>query len=176
MSRLGITPSQTVGPFFGVGLPWADGPYAVPAGTPGAVRVHGTVTDGAGEPVPDALIETWQTDPVQGVGFRGFARTPTDPAGRYAIHTLKPGRVPGLDGSPPQAPHLVVSVFARGLLDRVVTRVYFSDEAEANATDPVLSSVADAAARATLIATRGEDGYVFDIRLRGEGETVFFSI
>jgi protocatechuate 3,4-dioxygenase alpha subunit len=176
MSLLGITPSQTVGPFFGIGLPWADGPYAVAERTPGAIWVRGTVTDGAGEPVSDALIETWQTDPAPREGFRAFTRTPTDRAGQYALRTLKPGRVPTCDGSPPLAPHLVVSVFARGLLDRVVTRVYFPDEAEANAADPVLSSVADEAARATLIAGTAEDGYVFDIRLRGEGETVFFAI
>jgi protocatechuate 3,4-dioxygenase, alpha subunit len=169
MRRYGLTPSQTVGPFFGIGLPWAEGPYAVAADTPGAVWIRGAVTDGAGVAVPDALIETWQTDPAPGDGFRAFTRTPTDPAGRYALRTLKPGRTPA------GAPHLIVSVFARGLLDRVVTRVYFPDEAEANGTDPVLSKV-DEADRATLIARVGQDGYVFDIRLRGEGETVFFSI
>jgi protocatechuate 3,4-dioxygenase alpha subunit len=132
------------------------------------------LTDGAGDPVPDALVETWQSDP-SGEGFRGFTRCPADADGRYAILTLKPGPVPGPDGVP-QAPHLVVSVFARGLLDRVVTRVYFPDEAEANAADPILAGVADEAARATLVAGTDADGYVFDIRLQGEGETVFFSI
>jgi protocatechuate 3,4-dioxygenase alpha subunit len=176
VSRRDITPSQTVGPFFAIGLPWPDGPVAVAPGTPGAIWVRGAVLDGAGEPVPDALIETWQTDPAPAEGFRAFTRTPTDPAGRYAFCTLKPGTVPGPDGSPPQAPHLVVSVFARGLLNRVVTRIYFSDEADANATDPVLRYVADEAARATLIAGTGVDGYVFDIRLQGEGETLFFSV
>ena len=170
----GLTPSQTVGPFFAIGLPWKDGPYAVPDGTPGAIWVRGRLTDGAGDPVPDAMVETWQTDPVA-EDFRGFARCPADADGRYAILTLKPGPVPGPDGVP-QAPHLVVSVFARGLLDRVVTRVYFPDEAEANAADPILACVADEAARATLVAGTDSDGYVFDIRLQGEGETVFFSI
>jgi protocatechuate 3,4-dioxygenase alpha subunit len=177
MSRHGLTPSQTVGPFFGIGLPFADGPYAVSAQTPGAVWIRGRVTDGAGEPVPDALIETWQTDPAPGDGFRGFTRTPTDSAGRYALRTLKPGpTAPGSNGAPAQAPHLVVSVFARGLLDRLVTRVYFADEVEANANDPVLRAVADEADRATLIAGTADDGYVFDICLQGAGETIFFSI
>jgi protocatechuate 3,4-dioxygenase, alpha subunit len=176
MSRLAITPSQTVGPFFGIGLPFADGPYAVAADALGAIWIRGTVTDGAGDPVGDALIETWQADPAPGDGFRGFTRTPTDTAGRYALRTLKPGPVAGPDGAPTQAPHLVVSVFARGLLDRVVTRVYFPDEADANAADPVLKEVANEADRATLIAAPGVDGYVFDICLQGAGETVFFSI
>lgn len=176
MNRPGLTPSQTVGPFFGIGLNFSDGPYAVPVETPGAIWIRGRVTDGAGDPVPDALIETWQSDPAPGDGFRGFTRTPTDPDGQYALRTLKPGPVPGRNGSATQAPHLVVSVFARGLLDRLVTRVYFADEAQANAADPVLREVADDAARATLIADATEDGYVFDICLQGAGETVFFSI
>ncbi len=190
MSRLGLTPSQTVGPFFAIGLPWPDGPYAVPVGTPGAIWVRGRVLDGAGEPVPDALIETWQADPSgrfdhpddprdQGDadrrGFRGFARSPADESGRYGLLTLKPGPVPG-PGARMQAPHLVMSVFARGLLDRVVTRVYFPDEAAANAVDPILGEAADPRARATLVATAAEDGYTFDIWLQGEHETVFFGI
>src|SRR5215471_2036494 len=126
----GLTPSQTAGPFFAIGLPWKEGAYAVGEGTPGAVWIRGRVTDGAGEPVPDALIETWQTDPVQD-GFRGFARCPTDDDGRYGLLTLKPGPVAGPDGQP-QAPHLVVAVLARGLLDRLVTRIYFADEPAAN--------------------------------------------
>jgi len=172
-----ITPSQTVGPFFAIGLPWPDGPHVVPAGTPGAVWLRGQVVDGAGEPVPDALIETWQADATGRYGadgFRGFARAPTDDAGHYAILTVKPGPVPGPDGST-QAPHVAVSVFARGLLNRVVTRVYFPDEEAANATDPVLARV-PADARATLIARTGDDGYVFDIRLQGDDETVFFAV
>ena len=120
--------------------------------------------DGAGDPVPDALIETWQTSPTD---FRGFTRCATGPDGSYAICTRRPGPVPGPDGRP-QAPHLAVSVFARGLLDRVVTRIYFEDGA-----DPILSTV-DPSRRATLVATPHEDGYRFDIRLQGEGETVFF--
>ena len=164
------TPSQTVGPFFAIGLPWPDGPYAVPEGTPGAVWLRGRVTDGAGEPVVDAMLETWQS----GAAGRGFARCGTGKDGSYAILFDKPGTVPGPDDTT-QAPHLAVSVFARGLLHRVITRVYFSDEAEANAADPVLTSVVEPERRATLIAERGDDGYRFDIRLQGEGETVFLA-
>ena len=98
-----------------------------------------------------------------------------DPDGRYAILTVKPGVVPAADGSP-QAPHIDVSVFARGLLKRVVTRIYFADEAAANAGDPVLSHVTDPDARTTLIAQATDDGYRFDIRLQGERETVFFEL
>jgi protocatechuate 3,4-dioxygenase alpha subunit len=181
----GSTPSQTVGPFLSIGLPWPDGPDVVPDGTPGAVWLHGVVTDGAGTPLPDALIETWQADPDgrfdhpddprgRVPGFRGFGRCPTDDDGRYAIRTLKPGRVPGPDDTA-QAPHVDVSVFARGLLHRVVTRIYFADEAAANATDPVLASVPEPR-RATLVATRDARGYRFDIRLQGDDETVFFAV
>jgi protocatechuate 3,4-dioxygenase, alpha subunit len=168
----GLTPSQTVGPFFAIGLPFAAGPFACAEDAPDGIWVRGTVYDGAGDPVPDALIETWQASPELGPEFRGFARCASDEAGRYAIRTRKPGPVPGPDGAP-QAPHLAMSVFARGLLDRVVTRVYFGDEE--NATDPILATV-DPDRRATLIATAHDGGYRFDIRLQGEGETVFFEI
>jgi protocatechuate 3,4-dioxygenase alpha subunit len=164
-----VTPSQTVGPFYGIGLPWPGGPYAVAPDAPDAIWLRGTVYDGAGEPVPDALIETWQPDAPTG---RGFARCGTE-AGEYAIRFVKPGPVPGPDGTT-QAPHLAVSVFARGLLDRVITRVYFDDEAGANETDPVLASAGDR--RATLISVRIEDGYRFDIRLQGDDETVFLDV
>jgi protocatechuate 3,4-dioxygenase alpha subunit len=181
-----ITPSQTVGPFFSHALPWTDGVYVVPEGTEGAIWLRGTVTDGAGQPVPDALVETWQADPdgrfdhpddPRGsvAGFRGFGRCPTDGSGGWAILTRKPGPVPGPDGTT-QAPHVDLSVFARGLLDRVVTRLYFPDEVEANATDPVLAGIADPDDRATLIAEATGDGYRFDIRLQGDRETVFFAI
>jgi protocatechuate 3,4-dioxygenase, alpha subunit len=166
----GLTPSQTAGPFFAIGLPFEAGPFACAEDAPDAIWVRGTVYDGAGDPVPDALVETWQTSPSD---FRGFTRCGTDQDGRYAIRTRRPGPVPGPDGQP-QAPHLAVSVFARGLLDRVVTRVYFADEAS-NDADPILSTV-DSSVRPTLVATVQEGGYQFDIRLQGEGETVFFSI
>ncbi|NIH87637.1 protocatechuate 3,4-dioxygenase subunit alpha [Amycolatopsis granulosa] len=179
------TPSQTVGPYLAIGLPWADGPTVVPEGTPGAVWIRGTVTDGAGTPIPDAMIETWQADPRgrfdhpddprgRVPGFRGFGRCPTEPDGSYAILTLVPGAIPGESGSM-QAPHIDVSVFARGLLNRVITRIYFPDHAESNAADPVLNSV-PAERRGTLIAERTADGYRFDVRLQGVAETVFFDV
>ena len=230
----GVTPSQTVGPYLAIALPWTDGPYVVPPETPGAIVITGTVTDGAGEPIPDALVETWQADPESRfnhpddprgaaqptvAAFRGFGRCPTDAGGSYWIVTLRPGPLPAPDGGT-QAPHIDVSVFARGLLNRVVTRIYLPDEADANATDPVLNSIADEQRRATLIAvaepapdangygtTRqnpvgmpagmlgqvtdpglwpagrpaltppaGLPHFRFDVRMQGEGETVFFDV
>jgi len=182
------TPSQTVGPFFAIGLPWDAGPFAVPPDTPGAIRITGTVYDGAGDPVPDALLETWQADPdgrfadlhghggrSQLAGFRGFARCGTDEdEGRFEIVTVKPGPVPWPDGRQ-QAPHIDVSVLGRGMLHRCVTRIYFEDEPERNRADPLLETV-PAERRATLLARRSEDGYSFDVRLQGPGETVFFSV
>ena len=190
-----ITPSQTVGPFLALGLPWSDGPFVVPEGTPGAITITGRVYDAAGEPVPDALVETWQADErshfdhpddPRGAarsavpGFRGFGRCATDAAGEYRIVTVRPGPLPSPGGGT-EAPHLDVSVFARGLLDRLVTRIYFPDEAAANAADPVLAAIAEPAMRETLIASPAESGgspgeFRFDIRLRGEGETVFFDV
>jgi protocatechuate 3,4-dioxygenase, alpha subunit len=183
--KLGITPSQTVGPYLHIGLPWPDGPYVVPEGASGAVWIRGRVFDGDGEPVVDGLVETWQADPDgrfdhpadprgRVAGFRGFGRVPTDAQdGSYAILTKKPGPVPAGDGL--QAPHIDVSVFARGLLNRVVTRIYFPDEAEANAADPVLNLVPEEL-RPTLVAEATEDGFRFNIRLQGEGETCFFDV
>jgi protocatechuate 3,4-dioxygenase alpha subunit len=181
------TPSQTIGPFFAVGLLWPDGPDVVAEGTAGAVRIAGRVLDGAGDPVPDALVETWQAGPNGcfahpddprgrgSSGFRGFGRSGTDAEGRWAIRTLKPGPVPAPDGGT-EAPHLDVSVFARGLLGRVVTRIYFPDEAEANAADPVLCSIPDPGARARLVAVLDDDGLRFDVHLQGEQETPFLAI
>lgn len=187
---LGITPSQTVGPFLAIGLPWPDGSFVVPEQTPGAIVIAGRVLDGAAQPVPDALVETWQADPdsrfdhpddprgaATHPGFRGFGRCPTDADGRYRIVTLRPAPLPCPAGGV-EAPHLDVSVFARGLLDRVVTRIYFADEADANSGDPVLAAIADAGRRATLIAQPGvrPREFAFDIRLQGERETVFFDV
>jgi protocatechuate 3,4-dioxygenase, alpha subunit len=166
------TPSQTVGPYFSIGLPWSDGPDVVPDGTDGAIWLRGTVLDGEREPIPDALIETWQADPdgrYETPGFRGFGRCPTDAEGNWAIHTVKPGAIAA------QAPHIAVALFARGLLKHVFTRIYFADEEAANASDPVLSGL-DEAARGTLVAVREADGYRFDVRLQGTDETVFFSV
>jgi protocatechuate 3,4-dioxygenase, alpha subunit len=164
-----LTPSQTVGPFFAIGLTWEQGALVVPEGTPGAFWIRGAVYDGAGAPVPDAVVETWQADPDGGF-TDGFGRSATDDDGRFGLHTRKPGLVGG------GAPHVDVSVFARGLLRRVVTRIYFADEAEANAADPVLASLPGTAARETLIAAATDDGYRFDIHLQGERETVFFEL
>jgi len=160
------TPAQTVGPFFAIGLPWDDGPEVVARGSAGAIALRGTVYDGDGEPVPDALVETWQ---AAGEGCRGFGRCPTDDDGRWEIVTRKPRAAGG------EAPHVAVAVFARGLLHRVPTRAYFADETEANAADPVLSSLDDTR-RATLIAAPEEGGYRFDIHLQGDRETVFFEL
>jgi protocatechuate 3,4-dioxygenase alpha subunit len=173
----GTTPSQTVGPFFSIGLPWPDGSRVVDESAPGAIRLHGSVLDGAGDPVPDAMVETWQADPDGGFGgaFRGFGRSLCDADGDWSVLTLKPGPVPGPDGST-QAPHVDVSVFARGLLNRVVTRIYFADEPAANAADPVLAAIAGERARATLLAQPEGEGYRFDIRLQGDDETVFFAV
>jgi protocatechuate 3,4-dioxygenase alpha subunit len=185
--RFGTTPSATVGPYLAIGLTWPDDIWAAAEGAEGGVWIRGRVFDGAGDVIPDAMVETWQADPDGGFpspedprgassypGFRGFARAQTI-TGRFGIFTLKPGRVPDGEGGL-QAPHIDVSVFARGLLDRVVTRIYFADEAEANAEDVVLRSLPDEAARQTLVASPAEDGYTFDIRLQGERETVFFAV
>lgn len=186
--RLGTSPSATVGPYLAIGLTWPDGVWAAAEGAPGAFWIRGRVFDGAGDLVPDAMIETWQADPdgrfntpedprgaSEYPGFRGFARSHTnDPPGEFAVHTLKPGRVSDGEGGL-QAPHIDVSVFARGILDRVVTRIYFADEAEANAEDPVLRSVPEDR-RDTLIAQPADDGYRLDIHLQGERETVFFTV
>ena len=182
------TPSQTVGPFFALpaGLPWPDGPEIVPADAPGAVVIRGTVYDGAGDPVPDAMIETWQASPAgrfdhpddpRGAvdeGFRGFGRSATDAQGQFWFRTLKPGPLPTPDGGA-EAPHIDVTVLARGLLQRLVTRIYWPDEPTANAADPVLTAV-PAELRHTLIARPDGDELRFDIRLQGEGETVFFEL
>jgi protocatechuate 3,4-dioxygenase, alpha subunit len=186
----GTTPSQTVGPYFAIGLPWPEGPYAVREGTAGAITITGTVYDGAGVPVPDHLIEIWQADPdgrfadmyghggaSEMVGFRGFARYGVEAGdGSFEILTVRPGRVRGVGGTDTlQAPHIDVTVMARGMLNRCVTRIYFADEEQANAEDPVLARV-PADRRATLLAQPEDRGYRFDIRLQGPGETVFFDI
>jgi protocatechuate 3,4-dioxygenase alpha subunit len=155
------TPPQTVGPFFAIALPWDDGPIVVARDDEGAIVLRGRVYDGEGAPVPDALVETWQA--------AGFGRCPTDEEGRWEIVTRKPEPVGG------EAPHIAVAVFARGLLDRVPTRIYFADEAEANAADPLLASV-DPGRRGTLIAAPEGDGYRFDIHLQGDHETVFLGL
>lgn len=166
------TPSQTVGPYLSIGLTWDEGPHVVAADAPGAIWIRGEIRDGAGQPIPDALVETWQPDATgrfHTPGFRGLGRCPTGDDGGYAIRTIKPGVVAG------QAPHINVTVLARGLLHRVVTRIYFADEPAANAADPVLATV-PTDRRDTLVAAAAGDGYRFDITLQGPDETVFFTI
>ncbi len=196
MTTPALTPSQTVGPFFHHAL--LREPLHVLAG-PGAagerIRVEGTVYDGDGAPVPDAAIEIWQAnahgryhhpadtrDLPLDPAFTGFGRAGTDADGRYRFETVKPGPVP-FDAAAAQAPHIVVTVLARGLLDHLVTRLYFAGE-PANDADPILQRV-PADRRATLLAARavagGETVYRFDIVLQGkiaraEGETVFFAL
>jgi protocatechuate 3,4-dioxygenase alpha subunit len=174
---LGITPSQTVGPFFHYCLAPAGYPYAAAvdaaiAGAGAAIEVIGAVLDGDGAPVGDAMLEFWQADaaglPAK-APFRGFARVATDAGGVFRLQTVKPGAAGA------NAPHIAVSVLGRGLLNRLYTRLYFADE-PANAADAVLALV-PAARRSTLIASQEAPGrWRFDVRLQGEGETVFFAV
>ncbi len=188
MSRV-KTASQTTGPFFSFSLFPNVGPELVAPDTPDALRIRGRVLDGAGEPVPDAMLEIWQANragryahpadtreelPLDD-GFTGFGRSGTDMEGWFGFVTVKPGVVPAPDGRP-QAPHIDVSVFARGLLKRLVTRIYFPDEEERNDVDPVLSSIESADLRATLIAREEEQWLRFDVRLQGDGQTAFFAL
>jgi protocatechuate 3,4-dioxygenase, alpha subunit len=188
----GLTSSQTVGPFFHEAL-LRDGQstLVMPATRGERIAIEGLVTDGAGAPITDAMIEIWQanaagrydhpadtqdksTDPA----FHGFGRAGTDKAGLYRFETIRPGTVPGR-GNSLQAPHIAVTIFTRGLLLQLTTRLYFPGE-PLNDTDPVLALVPDEAARRTLIATpvagAAMPTYRFDIRLQGDGETVFFEI
>ena len=182
-----LTPSQTVGPFFAILVPERGRLRLRADGTPGVqIRVEGSVRDGTGQAVSDALVETWQADEAgryahpddprhdgPDSAFAGFGRVHTDADGCFRIETVKPGRVPGPGRL--QAPHLVVGLFARGLLARLVTRIYFDDE-PSNAGDPILARV-PADRRSTLIAaSRGGGLYGFEVVLQGPDETVFFDV
>ena len=186
------TPSQTVGPFYSMGLTRTPMNVLAIDSTQGArIRVEGQVLDGDGKPVPDALVEIWQANsygrynhpddkqekPLD-PNFMGWGRSGTDKNGCYSFETIKPGSVPGNDESV-QAPHLNVCLFARGMLVHAFTRIYFGDE-PTNDVDPILSSIKNKARRKTLMAhreeTNGEIVYHFDIRLQGENETVFFDM
>ena len=173
------TPGQTVGPFFGYSLPYPGDNELVPVGHRDAIRLHGTVYDGAGEPVPDALLEIWQADQHgqvsqaegslrrDGYTFTGFGRAAVDANGQYSFTTVKPGATRG--GA---APFIAMTVFARGLTNRLFTRIYLpSDEATLKA-DALLQSLPEDR-RATLAATPDGDGFRFDVRLQGDSETVF---
>jgi protocatechuate 3,4-dioxygenase alpha subunit len=171
----GQTPWQTVGPFchFGLHTVQPRGPEG------GAIELGGRILDGAGAPVPDALVEIWQADAEgryavgPGAPFLGFGRAATTEEGRYLFRTVRPGRVKGPGGTL-QAPHIAVGVFGRGLLKRLVTRTYFAGESS-NAEDPILALVPEAR-RATLLAHPIPGGWTFDIVLQGDHETVFFDI
>ena len=181
------TPSQTIGPFFHEALLDRNYSELVSLHHPEGIRIEGTVYDGAGEIVPDAMVEIWQANRTGRYNhpadnredlsidedFSGFGRSGTDRGGTFSFLTLKPGSVAG-PGGELQAPHVMVSVFARGLLKRLVTRIYFPDEQEANAVDPVLSSIKDQELLRTLIARDEGDALRFDIHLQGEGQTAFF--
>lgn len=171
------TPGQTIGPFFHFALPYAGDRELVAPGRQDAVLLHGTVYDGEGRGLQDALVEIWQTDPSgrilqrsgsmrrDGTVFTGFGRSSTDRTGRFWFTTLTPGPVDG------GLPFFAVTVFARGLLNRLFTRAYLPlDGAE---PDALLRSAGDRAG--TLVCERDEDGLRFDIRLQGEGETVFLT-
>lgn len=179
-TRLKPTAGQTVGPFYGFALPYEKGPELVPPYHPDAVLLHGVVYDGLGVGILDALVEIWQADGRgrissqpgslrrDGRTFTGFGRAATDPVGHYQFSTVVPG--PIREGA---APFIAVAVFARGLLDKLHTRIYLPENEEANARDPFLSSLSDAE-RATLVAVRDDDGNLrHDIHLQGEKETVF---
>jgi protocatechuate 3,4-dioxygenase, alpha subunit len=171
------TPGQTVGPFFHYALPFAGDRDLVAPGSRGAVRLHGTVRDGTAIPVPDALVEIWQADTQgrvprrtgtfrrDGATFTGFGRATTDRAGEYAFTTLAPGPVDGA------LPFFAVTVFARGLLDRLFTRAYLP--LNGGRPDALLTALGDRAG--ALVVTPGDDGWRFDITLQGDDETPFLT-
>jgi protocatechuate 3,4-dioxygenase alpha subunit len=181
------TSSQTIGPYLHIGMTWLVDETMAPEGVEGErVTLAGRVVDGDGKPVDDAMLEIWQAnaagryahpddarDPPADRRFSGFGRIYTDEDGRFRVHTIKPGRVPAPDGRL-QAPHLNVSIFMRGLLKQLVTRVYFDGD-PANADDPVLALV-PAARRGTLVARRAQGSLEWNVVLQGRGETVFFAI
>ena len=176
---LTATPGQTIGPFFGYALPFAGGSDLVPPGSPGSVRLHGVVTDGSGLPVSDALLEVWQADAdgnvpqasgglrKDGWTFTGWGRAATDDEGHYTFSTVLPGST-----NPAAAPFISVAILARGLLNRLFTRIYLPGEHLTQ--DPLLTSLT-AERRNTLIAEQDDLGLRFDVSLQGSHETVFLS-
>lgn len=197
-----LTPSQTVGPFYAYGLTpkgraqWdPDGTYAwketvgdnlvTPDAVGERIRIEGGIYDGDGKPIPDAMLEIWQADgegrypdntpgrPRSNAAFRGHGRSACDLDGIFSFDTVKPGRVAGPDGSL-QAPHVVVAIFARGMLRQVYTRIYFADEAS-NASDPILKLVPQER-HDTLLAKKDGNTFRFDVHMQGEKETVFFDV
>ena len=177
--RLAPTPGQTIGPFFHYALPFDRDNQLVPPGAEGSIRLHGTVRDGAGSPVPDALIEIWQTDSTGAVPqapgslrrdswvFTGWGRCATDNAGYYSFSTVTPGPT-----EPGSAPFFAVTVFARGLMNRLFTRAYVPGDADLLVADRLLASL-DPERRERLISSEDVGGLRFDIHLQGDDETVF---
>ena len=164
--RLVPTPGQTIGPFYGYALPYENGENLVDRSRPGAVRLHGTVYDGHGVPVPDSMLEIWQADEDGNVS----QETGSLVRDGYTFTTVNPG--PTEAG---KAPFICLTVFARGLLNRLFTRIYLPEDTEALASDPLLSGLSDSE-RATLVATREADGSLrFDVHLQGDGETLFLA-
>lgn len=178
--------SQTIGPYLRIGLEWMVIEDLAPQGVAGErVKIEGRVLDADGKPVNDAAVEIWQAnshgkyaspedsqDKPLDPRFRGYGRSLTDNDGNFRFRTIKPGRVPGPDGKL-QAPHVTVTIFMRGLLKQLVTRIYFPDE-PANADDPVLNLV-PAERRASLVAKKKGDGLLeWNVILQGRNETVFF--
>jgi protocatechuate 3,4-dioxygenase alpha subunit len=178
--------NQTVGPYLHIGLEWLTTRDIAGKGIKGErVAIAGRLIDGDGNGVNDGLIEIWQANaegkyahpedtqkkPLE-KGWRGFGRIPTDAKGGFRFTTIKPGRVPAPDGSL-QAPHLVVSVFMRGMLKHLMTRIYFPEETAANAQDPILKLV-PAARRPTLIPKKKGKTLEWNVVLQGKSETVFF--
>ncbi len=184
-TQLVPTPGQTVGPFYGYALPFEKDNELLAPGSPGSIRLQGTVYDGAGETVPDAILEIWQPDAegniVQksgslvrdGYTFTGWGRGSVGYSGVFTFTTVNPGSTKPVPGKPAAAPFISVAIFARGLTNRLFTRIYLPENEEVLANDPLLSSL-EPERRRTLIARRDPDGgLTFDIRLQGEGETVF---
>lgn len=180
--KLVPTPGQTIGPFYGYALPFEKDNELVSQANPRSVRLHGVITDGKGEVIPDALLEIWQADEHgnvvsrdgslvrDGYTFTGWGRVAVDNVGHYTFTTVNPGATEA-----GKAPFIMLTVFARGLLNRLFTRIYLPEDTVALAADPLLASLSEAE-RSTLIATREADGSLrFDIRLQGENETVFLS-
>ncbi|MFD1214448.1 protocatechuate 3,4-dioxygenase subunit alpha [Arthrobacter sp. GCM10027362] len=181
-TKLVATPGQTIGPFYGYALPYEKGSELVHRAHPGAIRLHGVVSDGNGDPVPDSMLEIWQADENGRISqadgslvrddftFTGWGRAAVDNVGHYTFTTVNPGATE--DG---KAPFIALVVFARGLLNRLFTRIYLPEDTEALASDPLLSSLPEDRRR-TLIAEREPNGDLrFDIRLQGADETVFLS-
>jgi protocatechuate 3,4-dioxygenase, alpha subunit len=181
-TKLVATPGQTIGPFYGYALPFEKGHELVHRAHAGSIRLHGVVSDGHGEPIPDSMLEIWQADEHGEISrkdgslvrddhtFTGWGRVAVDNVGHYTFTTVNPG--PTEEG---KAPFILLTVFARGLLNRLFTRIYLPEDTEALANDPLLSSLPEDRRR-TLIATREENGDLrFDIRLQGGNETVFLT-